>query len=835
MAVKRTPVAESVLLPLPGEALLRGLYEIAVAAATNPDPQAVARLTVEVIRRLTWADGGAVFVWDEDTGRLQPLHESDLGSPGGPSELGDGIIGHAFQRGEPVAVTDYQTWPHRVETGVLLGIRGALAVPISGRNGRIGAIGIWSRGVREIQNADVTLLSRFAAEVAPILESVRRQADRSRLAESLESLHRVAVLAGGSLEASVLVGFACETAREMLGVDAAHLYWWDESREVLELVGSSPPPAQPLRELPVGLGASGLAFERGAPVVVEDQAVWEHAPRVVAGEAHRSVMAVPLKVRDRSVGAVGVGSTQHRRFTPLDVRQLTLLAAQVAPAVESARLNASLSDSEARLRGLVENLDAVTYVRSLEPEARILYASPQARRLLGLDAASLLMEPDGWLHLLHPDDRARVAREWEVAAATGVPFRSEYRIVRPEGDLRWMRDQGRIVTDDHGRRLHFQGVVFDITESRAAEEELRTSQQQLEALLGNSPVILFALDPAGRFTSVRGRALQDFGIDPERVIGRLATDLSPDRELDAWIDRALGGAPVQFSIHDSRINRDLEVWARPHFDSAAHVAGVVGVAVDVTERSRAEAAERDSEAKSRFLAGMSHELRTPLNSILGFAQLMLRAEDGELSERQRRYAGHIEGSGKHLLALINDVLDLSQVEAGQMSIRIEKVVLNSFLQIAIDRVLPLADTKGLELGIAPGPRLEVDADRRRLDQVLMNLLSNAIKFTPAGGWVTVVAREAEGWVCVDVSDSGPGISAEDQERIFRDFVQLEPGSQNDQPGTGLGLALSRRLLDLMGGRLTVLSELGRGSVFTIWLPGRQAARKRAQAPVMDAG
>ena len=225
-----------------------------------------------------------------------------------------------------------------------------------------------------------------------------------------------------------------------------------------------------------------------------------------------------------------------------------------------------------------------------------------------------------------------------------------------------------------------------------------------------------------------------------------------------------------------------------------------------------------SRHKSEFLATMSHELRTPLNSILGFSQLLESSDFGDLNDRQLRYVDHIHSSGKHLLALINDVLDLSKVEAGQLELAIERVNLEEAVDQCLAKMRPQGDAKRLRLRSEGLSGVAVRADPRRLQQVLLNLLSNAVKFTPEEGEVKVSAGSAGDEVLISVRDNGVGIPTEDLERVFEQFIQLRSGRTRSQEGTGLGLALSRRLLALMGGSIEVHSQIGKGSVFTIRLP-----------------
>jgi two-component system, NtrC family, sensor kinase len=237
---------------------------------------------------------------------------------------------------------------------------------------------------------------------------------------------------------------------------------------------------------------------------------------------------------------------------------------------------------------------------------------------------------------------------------------------------------------------------------------------------------------------------------------------------------------------------------------------------ELDEKSRElEAASRH---KSEFLANMSHELRTPLNAILGFSQVLRERLFGDVNEKQAEYLDDILTSAHHLLALINDILDLSKVEAGQVELKVAPFSLREALEGGLVMVRERATRDGVQVALTALPDSDVvTGDERRIRQVIFNLLSNAVKFTPAGGAVDVSAARANGEVRVSVADTGPGIAAADHERIFEEFQQTEAGVEQRE-GTGLGLALSRRLVELHGGRIWVDSELGHGSTFVFTLP-----------------
>jgi signal transduction histidine kinase len=230
-----------------------------------------------------------------------------------------------------------------------------------------------------------------------------------------------------------------------------------------------------------------------------------------------------------------------------------------------------------------------------------------------------------------------------------------------------------------------------------------------------------------------------------------------------------------------------------------------------------EALETASRHKSEFLATMSHELRTPLNAIIGFSQVLKEQMYGELNARQADYVDDVLSSGQHLLNLINDILDLAKVEAGRMELQPSTFALPELLENAVSMVRERATRQGISVTIATDPSVGLlEGDERKVKQILFNLLSNAVKFTPGGGEVTLAASATDGQVEISVRDTGVGISAEDQEKIFEEFYQV--GASRTQEGTGLGLALTRRLVELHHGRLSVESEPGVGSTFTVTLP-----------------
>jgi PAS domain S-box-containing protein len=267
---------------------------------------------------------------------------------------------------------------------------------------------------------------------------------------------------------------------------------------------------------------------------------------------------------------------------------------------------------------------------------------------------------------------------------------------------------------------------------------------------------------------------------------------------------------------------------------------IYAVARDITERKRAERerqsfteslekanrdlelrnreVERATQLKSKFLACMSHELRTPLNAIVGFSDLLADGTAGELNPKQKRFVNHIKQASGHLLQLINDILDLSKIEAGQLELHCEDFTVEDAVPEVLSTIRPIAMAKNIQIWEDLDPGLAVYADRVRFKQVLYNLLSNAVKFTPKGGEIALLCSQDGAFVSVSVSDTGIGIRPEDQQVVFEEFRQIEGSATAAQQGTGLGLAITKRLVEQQGGRIQLVSEAGKGSTFNFTLP-----------------
>ena len=377
---------------------------------------------------------------------------------------------------------------------------------------------------------------------------------------------------------------------------------------------------------------------------------------------------------------------------------------------------------------------------------------------------------------------------------------------------------------------------------RQRETRLATAEAEahrIETLLAAQPGLTLVLEPSGRVLAAYGAPPVSLPVDPLFESGLVAAVHAPDRPLllDA-IDRAMRGqdGAVRFAPRmalDRRVQmivRRLDDPSGPRliaqvFDATAQYARELGLEVARTEAETREA------GKTRFLANMSHELRTPLNAVLGFSDIMRQRIFGPLPDRYGEYAENIHQAGGHLLDLINDVLDVSKIEAERYALTLERFDAREVVSAAMALVRVSADDKGVSLSsVLPGDPVEVSADKRALKQIALNLLSNAVKFTPRGGAITVTVEAIGPYLEVVVADTGVGIAPEDVRRLGRPFEQAGEMEQRRQ-GTGLGLSLVRALAELHGGRMSIDSTLGEGTAVTVRLPVALIAR----APAPEGG
>ena len=484
-----------------------------------------------------------------------------------------------------------------------------------------------------------------------------------------------------------------------------------------------------------------------------------------------------------------------------------------------------LIEEEEKFRQLTEHIEEVFWLRNAENN-KMIYVSPAYEEIWGRSCQSLYDDPDSFFESIHPEDKENVLIQFqsERNIRDGY-FDMEYRIIRPDGKIRWIWARAFPVKNKNGIMIRRAGIGEDITNRKEMEQRLKDSEERYRGLIESQTDLIVRVDDKNRFTYVNNTYCNTFGKKREELIGKVFTPMIHKDDIEDTLKamKKLGEPPYRATIEQraKTINgwRWFEWEDNAILDDKGNIVEIQGVGRDITELKAAEnKALEASRAKSEFLANMSHEIRTPMNSILGFSEILLNTVEDPL---QKDYLSTILSSGKTLLSLINDILDLSKIEAGKLDIVPRSVdisqTINEIAGIFSQKVME----KGLELKIIINDDLPkiISIDEVRLRQVLLNLIGNAVKFTDKGE-INIITRtmnknEDKVDFAIEVHDTGIGISQKLGDEIFEAFTQQMRYDTKKYGGTGLGLAISKRLTKMMNGDLYYESEEGRGSIFTV--------------------
>jgi PAS domain S-box-containing protein len=561
-----------------------------------------------------------------------------------------------------------------------------------------------------------------------------------------------------------------------------------------------------------------------------------------AGKPVRMVGAMHDRTRQREAEAALTEANRR-----LSEQAAALLAAQDALREHAARVEAEvaqrtreLQESEARRErfwslslDLMDVVDAAGILREV---------NPAWTTVLGWSREELIDRP--FMELVHPDDVQSTLAEMGTLSAGGKSLHFENRFRSKDGDYRHIE----WTAQPEGELFYAYGR--DVTARKAATDRLRAQAAELirqrnfaESIVENVPAGVAYLDKDWIYRVVNTQYAEGFMKAPrERFVDRFIFDALPGGEPQ--VEHLIRGVfetgrphyetefPFRFMHEGREVTSYWDFVYYPSFGADGHtVEGFFILANEVSarverdrererlQRDRIEALEQADRLKDEFLSILSHELRTPINAIMGFGSVLADEVAGPLSLVQRRYAEQILTSADALLALIDDLLVVSRVQAGKFSVRLEPVAFSGLAAAALDALAPEAARKGVEVVNAVSPGLpDVPADPQRLTQVINNLVGNAIKFTPQGGRVTLSARVEGERLRVEVADTGPGIALDDQAKLFKRFGQLDTSNTRSHTGTGLGLSIVKAIVEAHGGRLGVDSRPGEGATFWFELP-----------------
>jgi len=661
----------------------------------------------------------------------------------------------------------YQDLEHRRDLAVLTGTRALLAAPLL-RDGRpIGAIGVNRSHSGPFTDKQIALLKTFADQAVIAIENVRLfQELKEALEQQTATSEILGVIASSPTEIQPVMDTIAENAAKVCGADDAVIRLVEGN--ILRTAAHYGPVPDVAAERPIDRRSPGGRAVVDRQIIHIEDAL--SLPETEFPETHpsdlrvsiRTVLAVPLMREDVPIGSIHMRRTDVRPFSDKQVALLKTFADQAVIAIENVRLFQELQERTHELARSVGELKALgevgqTVSSTLDLQTVLSTIVGHAVQLSGTNGG-----------VIYEYDEA--AQEFRLRASQRI----EEEVIEALRATPVRLGQG---ATGQAATVRAPVQVPNILEQR---ESTATIVRPILARLGYRSVLAVPL------------------LREERIMGALTVWRKEVGSFEPEIINLLQTFATQsaLAIQNARLYREIEDKSR-----------------------QIEAANRH---KSEFLANMSHELRTPLNAIIGFSEVLGERMFGELNEKQAEYTEDILSSGRHLLSLINDILDLAKVEAGRMELELAKFDLPMAIDNAITLVRERATRHGIKLHCAVDDRVgDMVGDERKIKQILLNLLSNAVKFTQEGGRVEVGASVANGSIEISVSDTGVGIAPEDQETIFEEFRQVGTDYSHKREGTGLGLTLTKKFVEMHGGKIWVKSELGKGSTFTFTLPIKQ--------------
>ncbi len=741
-------------------------------------------------------------------------------------------------------------------------------VPLRIDGKTVGVLVVESSEPNAFNGEDFEILTAAANQASIAIERARHlETERRHAAELRAVLDTVSDLSA-ELELSKLLQAVLERAVSLLGVTGGELAIYDEAADELEIVASHNIGKDSTgTRLTPGEGAMGKVIQTHEPLLIPSYHEWLGQSEKYDDITVHAVMVAPLLMGGRLVGAIAaVHADPERKFGPDDLRLVNMLGPQAAIAIARARL---LEEERQRADEQKALLDTMADLSAELELSKVLQAVlERAVALLGVtggevaiyerDKEELVVVASENIGKDSTGTRLKVGEgamgtvaeshepliipsyhEWlgqsakyddvTVHSVMAAPLLIGRRLVGAIATVH--ADPNRLFNEGDLRLLNmFAPQAAIAIENARLYTEAQRQKQYFEELVRNSPVAIVVLDEGHNILSSNPAFESLFGYTQQEVEGKnldqIITTEETRAEAVAYTEEGL-----DHTIHGIGRRRrrdgqfvDVEILGVPVIVSGEHV-GLMGLYHDVTELLRARRdAEGANSAKSQFLANMSHELRTPLNAVLGYSEMLQEmAEDvGQLDfvpDLQKIYS-----AGRHLLTLINDVLDLSKIEAGKMELVLERFDVRNLVDEVATTIRPLVDKNSNRLDVSCTDDVgEMDSDLTRIRQILLNLLSNASKFTDNGSLTLDVRREADGEsdaVIFSVADSGIGMTDEQIAKLFQAFSQAEASTSRKYGGTGLGLAISRRFCQMMGGDISVESEAGAGSTFTVRLPAK---------------
>ncbi|HEX9618383.1 MAG TPA: GAF domain-containing protein [Anaerolineales bacterium] len=870
-ALEQQTATSEVLRALSGfQPDLRSLLEIiAVNAAKvcGADDAHIYRIELETLKE--WTHRGPIP--GLEAGESLPLNRSSL--------IGRAIVDRQTIHIRDAAVElDENEYPVSAFLQRRWGYRTVLATPLLRDGEPIGGIAIRRKELQPFTEKQIELIKTFADQAVIAIENVRLFDETQRLLKDTQQrnaelaiINSVQEGLASKLDFKAIIDLVGDKIREIFDAQSVAIGTYDHANGLVDYsyvvqkgrrVNMKPTPFAGMSRYMINTRRTLVINENVPQRVQEIGAIFPSD-----FDLPRSTVYVPLLVGETVTGVINVANLDREHaFSASDVRLLQTLANSLAVALENARLfeetQRLLKETEQRAAELAainrvsnalvaeQNLDAliqiageqlrqifnadIAYVALLDPETKLIlfpyqYGEEFSVLQLGEGLTSKIIESGKPLLINQDIEQRRAAlgakRVGKQARSyLGVPIFVGRQAIGAIS-VQSTQTEGRYTEDDVRLLSTIAANVGTAIRNANLFDEINYQKKYYEMIIANSPAAIILLDEEAKVTGWNPAAERLFGYSRAEAMGRDVDNLVANQEqIQAEAAAASRRGIIEGQVHliAKRTRKDgtlvdVEIMALPVIVDGRQT-GYIAIYHDITELQRArQEAIRANQAKSAFLANMSHELRTPLNAIIGFSRIVKRKAEGVLPEKQVENLDKVLVSAEHLLGLINTVLDIAKIEAGRVEVQPSTFTVENLVDLCINTSQPLVRS-GVRLvkEVQPGLPL-AHSDQDKVKQIVLNLLSNAAKFTHAGQ-ITLRAALEDGLLALSVSDTGIGIPPEALDRIFEEFQQVDTSTTRQYGGTGLGLSISRSLARLLGGEMSVSSQVGEGSIFTLTVP-----------------
>jgi PAS domain S-box-containing protein len=837
--LKRTEELSRANLTLQAEAVERKRAEemmclqrdLGVALSSAGDLTEALNLILDACLMVRGIDCGGVYMVDESSGDLKLVAHTNTGLPRqlieqsnryDPSSLQARLI----MSGKPIYAS--YSWISAASSDVypMEDLRALSILPVKCGEKVTAMLTLASRTVDEIPLGIRSTLEAIAAQVGGAIERLKAEEDRKLAEEMLRMERDLAIALSSTSDLNDALDLILRVALQVKGIDGGGIYTIDEHSGSADLIcheGLS-------EQFVEGCTHCSTNSPRAAIVLAGDNIYRDYLEISTSPyqdrrvEGVKSFAVLPVEYKGRVIASLNLISRTYHEI-PLASRSLLEgLAAQVGGVLGRIRAEQGLRKSEERFRAIFETAKDSIFIK--DRSLRYVSINPAMERLFELPASEIYgMTDDDFFgveagsHVREIDLKVlggKAIEEVDTKPVRGVPH--TFHIIKVP-----MRDASSNI-------VGLCGIARDITKLKQAEEELLQSKEYLDKIINSISDPIFVKDRQHRLVLVNDAECNLIGRPREKILGRTDYDFFPKEQVDIFWEKdeevfrtGKENANEEQITDREDIIRTIATKKTLYTDGTGNMF-IVGIIRDITDRKLAEEelkkakddAEEAARVKSEFLANMSHEIRTPMNAVIGLTGLLQRTD---LDEEQRDYVETIRSSGDSLLSVINNILDFSKIDSGKVKLELQPFDLRDCVEDSLDLVATDASKKGLSLAYtidasSPGT---IMGDPARLRQILINLVNNAVKFTDKGEvLVAVSGRKLEGnnhEIHFAIKDTGIGIPSDKVSRLFQPFSQVDASTTRKYGGTGLGLVISKKLVELMGGRIWAESEMGKGSTF----------------------